>query len=65
MCAFLAVSEEHIIVNSQFRLTDGAELFAAEVIAIKEVIINSHRRGFGELDVISDSRSALQSLHVS
>lgn len=33
---FLAVIEGQIVVECQFRLTDGAKVFAVEVHAIKE-----------------------------
>lgn len=52
-----------IDVKSQFHLTDGAEVFAAEVHVIKEAISDAHRRGLGELDIYSDSGSALQPLY--
>lgn len=62
-CAFLAEIVGHIAVESQFPLTNGAEGFAAEVHAIKEVISDTHERGLGELNIYSDSRSTLQALY--
>lgn len=44
-CVFLAVVVDQIAVLSQFCLTDGAEIFACEIYAIKEAITDSHQRG--------------------
>lgn len=60
---FLAVVEGEIAVQSQFYFTDGADVFFAEVYAIKEAIADAHRRVFGELVINSDSKSALQTLN--
>lgn len=56
--------EEQIVVESQFSLTGGAEVFAAEIHAINKAINDAHRRGFNELGIYSDSRSALQVLYI-
>lgn len=52
-----------IVEESQFRLTDDAEVFAAEVQAIKEAIMDENQRDLSELDINSDSRLALQALN--
>lgn len=62
-CVFLAVVEVQIVVKCPFHLTDDAEVFDAKVHAIKETITNVHRQGLSELDIYSDSRSALQALY--
>lgn len=41
--AFLIVIEDQITMESQFCLTNGAKVFAAEVLAIKESIAADHR----------------------
>lgn len=40
-CAFLAVAEDQIVVENQLRLTDGAEVFAAEIHTIKQAITDA------------------------
>lgn len=62
-CAFLAVAEDQIVRESQFRLIDGAKGFVAEAHTIHETITDAHQCGFGELDVFSDSKSAIQALN--
>lgn len=51
-------------MESQFCLTEGVEVFAAEIIAIKEAITHSHPRDFGELEIYSEKRSTLQEIRV-
>lgn len=46
-----------------FCFTDGAEVLATKVHAIKEAIMDAHLRGLGEYDIYSDSRSAIQALY--
>lgn len=58
-CAFLVVLEGQIVGENRFRLTDGAKVFAAEVIVIREANSNAHCQGLGEIDINSDSKSAL------
>lgn len=50
------------MADSQFRLTEVVEDFAAGVPAIKEAITDAHPRGLCELDIYSDSRSELRPL---
>ncbi|GBN74284.1 hypothetical protein AVEN_22375-1 [Araneus ventricosus] len=45
--------------NKQFRLSDGAIVFMADVIAIKEAIEYTHERNLRNVKNISDFRSAL------
>ena len=61
--AFLVVSEGNVLEESMFRLSDGATMFAAEVHAIKEAITDALKRSLCDLDVYSDSRSALEALN--
>ncbi|GBM40871.1 hypothetical protein AVEN_14795-1 [Araneus ventricosus] len=49
--------------NKQFRLSDGATVFMADVIAIKEAIEYTHERNLRNVKNILDSRSALMSLN--
>lgn len=58
-CAFLAFVEAQIVLESQFRLMDGSEEFAAEVHAIKDGITDGYCRGLRELDIYPVSRIAL------
>lgn len=58
-CVFLAVVEDQNIVESQFYLTVGAEVSAAEVQAIKKAITDVHQRGLGELHVDISAAGAL------
>lgn len=44
-------------------LKDGAEVFVVEVHAIKKAIMDTHHRGLFDLDINSNSRSALQVLN--
>lgn len=60
---FLAVVEGQVLKEKQFHFSDSAEVFVAEVHVIKETITDAHLSGLGELDVYSDSRSALQVLN--
>lgn len=62
-CAFLPVVEDQIVTENQFRLTYGAEVYAAEVHVFNEDITNAHHRGRSELEIYSDSRSPLQALY--
>lgn len=52
-----------ILSESQFRLTEFAEFFVAEVCAIKKAITDTQRRCFGEVDINLDSKSALKVLY--
>ena len=62
-CAFLAVAEGLVIGESQHRLTDGTTVFPAEVRTINKAITDAQKRGLREIDVYSDSRSALKALN--
>lgn len=52
--------------ESQFLLTDGAEVFAVDVHVTKEAAhkASAHQCNFGELDFYSDSMSPLQALNI-
>lgn len=57
-------SRNRFVVESQFSLTGGAEVFAAEIQAINKAIKVAHRRDLSELGIYSDSRSTLQALYI-
>lgn len=62
-CAYLFATKDEIVEGNQFRLADGSTVFAAEVNAIKKAISDDIRKGLGELDIFSNSRSALPALY--
>ncbi|GBM32293.1 hypothetical protein AVEN_71550-1 [Araneus ventricosus] len=51
------------IENRQFRLSDGASVFTAEIMAVRVAIAYSHEKNLSEVRIISDSRSALMALN--
>lgn len=73
-CAFTAVSDGQIIVEghhdasrhpvaTRHRLTDGADVFAAEVHVIKEAIADAKQRDLSDHGIYSDSRSVFETLN--
>lgn len=56
-------TKDGIVEEGHFCLTDESTVFADEVHVIKEVIADALRKSLDELDIYSDSRSALQVLY--
>ncbi|GBL89510.1 hypothetical protein AVEN_87847-1 [Araneus ventricosus] len=61
--AFVYFLDSVEIENIQFRLKNGASVFMAEVMAIRETIAYSHEKNLKEVRIISDSRSDLMALN--
>lgn len=57
------MADGQIVAESQFFLTDGAEVCATEFHAIKRAVADTRQRDLSEIHIFSDSRSALQTLN--
>lgn len=62
-CGYLLESQGEIVREGMLRLSDNATVFAAEVQAIFAALTDAERHGYVEVDVFSDSRSALNALN--
>lgn len=62
-CDFLLTTNDGLVGEGQFCLSDERTVFAAKVHAIKEAITYALQRGLGELKIFSDFRLALQVLN--
>ncbi|GBN84304.1 hypothetical protein AVEN_250280-1 [Araneus ventricosus] len=61
-CAFVIFYNERELDYRKFRLNESSTVFTAEVIAIQQAIQYIRANDLGEVNIISDSRSALMAL---
>ena len=62
-CAFFAIAELFVVGERQYRLSDSATIFPAEVNAMKEAKAVAQSRGLSEIDIYSGSRLAIEKLN--
>ncbi|GBN02450.1 hypothetical protein AVEN_173724-1 [Araneus ventricosus] len=61
-CAFVVFYNKTELDYRKFRLNESSTVFMAEVIAIQQVVQYGRANDLGQVNIISDSRSALMAL---